>query len=79
MAHPSDVCKCGDYRLNHEDGTGACCFNIGAWGMGSGHHGAPDCNEFRLAHEASGAEPQIAWYKENVTMEEMLNHISPKR
>ena len=41
-----DVCECGDYRHQHEDGTGACCFNRPD---GIGHGGAANCNKFRFS------------------------------
>ncbi len=40
--HPNDVCYCGDYRHQHEDGDGRCRLN------GLGHPGGSSCNRFRL-------------------------------
>lgn len=48
MTGDRDICECGDYRHDHEGGTGACIFK---------GHGILDdelnrCNEFRLWKEA---------------------------
>jgi hypothetical protein len=50
---PQDVCECGDYRHQHQAGVGSCCFNAAIGG--AGHHGAPDCNRFRLSLKANEA------------------------
>jgi hypothetical protein len=42
-----DICKCGDYRLSHVAGTGACLLNE------LGHGGAPHCTKFSLSTKAS--------------------------
>lgn len=38
-----DLCECGDYRHQHEGGTGACKLN------GLGHGGAPSCYKFTMS------------------------------
>lgn len=48
LASDYDVCECGDYRQNHENGTGKC--NICSW-----QKSLPDteiCKEFRLQQRA---------------------------
>jgi len=44
--NPLDYCECGDWRKNHKNGTGACCFNGPAFDL---NHGGRDCHTFRLA------------------------------
>jgi hypothetical protein len=46
--HPLDICYCGDYRKDHQDGTGACKFS-GGW-RGDGHNGAGRCDRFVFAY-----------------------------
>lgn len=48
MKNAKDVCECGDYRDQH-DAQGRCLFNKP---NGMGHHGAPNCVEFRLSRIA---------------------------
>lgn len=43
---PLDYCECGDYRRDHKDGTGLCCFNGPSFDL---NHGGKDCHQFRLA------------------------------
>jgi len=43
---PLDVCVCGDYRRDHENGTGPCTFGLDL------SHGFTDCAEFRLSSNA---------------------------
>lgn len=50
--HPDDECVCGDARKSHKNYTGKCAFNKN--GGGVGHHGTPDCDQFRLAFPQSG-------------------------
>jgi len=38
------ICVCGDPRRDHKGGDGPCSFNKPE---GLGHHGAPNCDEFR--------------------------------
>ena len=45
---PLDVCECGDFRLDHKGGKGACIFNHPA----DLTHGYKDCLNFRLALRA---------------------------
>ena len=45
-----DVCFCGDYRHQHENGTGACVFN--RYGRFDVCHGFELCEGFRLAEKA---------------------------
>lgn len=44
--HPNDICKCGDFRLSHKDGIGAC--QICATILSVNPFVTP-CHEFRLA------------------------------
>lgn len=44
-----DSCVCGDYRKDHSGRGGACAYNQ----PNVGHHGAPDCDEFRLSRTAT--------------------------
>lgn len=46
MQTADDVCECGDYRHQHKDGSGVCCFNKP---NGIGHGLAPNCEKFRPA------------------------------
>jgi hypothetical protein len=48
--HPLDVCQCGDFRREHQDGTGRCRMPNDA------SHGFKTCERFRL--HASAAEYQ---------------------
>lgn len=48
-----DICKCGDFRHQHEDGSGPCGFNK----PHMGHHGAPDCERFVLQTGANPTPP----------------------
>lgn len=44
-----DVCECGDYRVHHKNGVGACAHN-------KPHdltHGYKDCMQFRIAKPAA--------------------------
>lgn len=45
---PKDVCKCGDYRDQHDD-RGRCKFNR----PGIGHGECPDCLKFRFLRKAT--------------------------
>ncbi len=45
-----DTCECGDYRRSHKGGVGSCAFNLPS---GLGHHGARNCDEFRLSRKAT--------------------------
>jgi hypothetical protein len=45
-----DVCYCGDYRHQHEDGVGRCRLN------GLGHPGGAPCLKFRLFRAALAEE-----------------------
>jgi hypothetical protein len=49
--HPKDVCECGDYRYQHEDGTGPCKFNEHR-DHGGATHGFIGCYKFRLTEKA---------------------------
>jgi hypothetical protein len=62
--HPRDECECGDARESHADGVGKCAFNRN--GGGVGHHGAPDCDRFRLAfpHEGPGSREAFRLQRE---------------
>lgn len=50
--HPNDVCKCGDYRHQHVDGTGRCK-------LGSLCSPSP-CTEFRLSRPTEPECPRCA-------------------
>lgn len=50
LLHDFDVCKCGDYRMHHIDGTSECKLN------GLGHGGLSPCYRFRLASRALEGE-----------------------
>lgn len=47
MAHPEDVCECGEYRRDHKDGTGY------AFEM---MQGGRDCRRFKLWIESADDE-----------------------
>ncbi len=47
--HPKDVCVCGDYREEHENGTGICAFTKGQHGSDDGHFGAGRCDKFEMS------------------------------
>jgi hypothetical protein len=44
-----DICKCGDYREDHENGSGACriCLGLNKKGLGQ-----PPCRKFRFNAES---------------------------
>lgn len=50
MEHGSDICQCGDFRSQHENGSGRCrvCF---------GNNAPYDrCGRFQFAHVASDGD-----------------------
>lgn len=67
--HKLDQCACGDYRRDHKNGTGACCFNpsFARYPSDDGHSGAGACQRFRLSTRYAGVadgEQAAAGHKE---------------
>ena len=59
-----DACDCGDYRHNHKNGTGACCFNDD--NNGGLNHGFRKCMTFQFSRAADPNDPNVIRAKEKV-------------